>query len=899
MIVGRDAELASIDAALRDGRRLLITGGRGTGRSALLAEAARRHASAGATVLVVGALPGDRGVPGAGLQRLLHPVRDEAPVGLAFLWGTAHGAGHDVGAAVDALAARLAARGPVLWCVDDLERLDELSRTAILRQRHATVLATGATGATWATGDAGDTGNAGGSRNGGATGDTVLRPYLMIELDRLSPADATALLAGMPGLAGHPGARLVLAQAAGNPLALTELARNLVSGPPITPATTELPVPDRLRRALAPTVDDLDPVRMRAALLAAFAAETPGPATAAALAVLVSPDVWQWLVADGVLRPGRRRRFTHPVVRAAVIDRAGHAQRRDARHQLAALLPAGGPARAWHTAHAEPVPGETLAGVLDAAGGELLAAGRLRAAGYALGLAARLSGDPARALARQRRAAYSAHLAGEQAWSRQLAPPGTGAGVPGDATAVIDVPEIAPLLLRAWLRGDEDAREAVRDLLGSGRPVAGPIVAVWASAIVEDTDPDGAAERMLHQRVRPSRRDPMSPEQRQMVLGTIALARHETVAAVRYMSRSVELVAHGSLHEPIAHCGLAGARYDLGELDAAADHAVRTLAALGVPADAGSAGGASGFSGAIGAAGGASGFSGAIGAAAGRAEGSGVHDDLRAGALAVLASVAVLREDADAEEWVRRARAGLRPADQAAHDLRLVRAQGLIAGMRGRHELAFRRLRRLHHPDGRPVHHRLSDLGLADLARVAVILGRDDEVRPLVEAATPRIRALRSVRASAIHHRALALLAGTSEQAETYFRLALADPASDVWAVERALTRMDYAAWLRRRQRPAESRPLLEAARDVFAAAGLTAWQERAEAELAAAGPPSRPGLLTPQQHQVVMLAAQGLTNPQIAARLGLSARTVGIHLSRAYPILGVTRRSQLPLVMQ
>ncbi|SBT91738.1 regulatory protein, luxR family [Streptomyces sp. DI166] len=41
-------------------------------------------------------------------------------------------------------------------------------------------------------------------------------------------------------------------------------------------------------------------------------------------------------------------------------------------------------------------------------------------------------------------------------------------------------------------------------------------------------------------------------------------------------------------------------------------------------------------------------------------------------------------------------------------------------------------------------------------------------------------------------------------------------------------------------------------------------------------------------------LAARGLTNRQIGERLLLSPRTVGSHLYRSFPKLGVTARSQL-----
>ncbi|GAB4006445.1 hypothetical protein GCM10029992_57110 [Glycomyces albus] len=78
-------------------------------------------------------------------------------------------------------------------------------------------------------------------------------------------------------------------------------------------------------------------------------------------------------------------------------------------------------------------------------------------------------------------------------------------------------------------------------------------------------------------------------------------------------------------------------------------------------------------------------------------------------------------------------------------------------------------------------------------------------------------------------------------------------------------------------------------------------WAERAHGELAAFGGPraERRGggplaLLTPQELQVVQLASSGLTNKEIAARLYLSPRTVGHHLYKAYPKLGVIARGEL-----
>ena len=114
-----------------------------------------------------------------------------------------------------------------------------------------------------------------------------------------------------------------------------------------------------------------------------------------------------------------------------------------------------------------------------------------------------------------------------------------------------------------------------------------------------------------------------------------------------------------------------------------------------------------------------------------------------------------------------------------------------------------------------------------------------------------------------------------------------------------------YGSWLRRRRRVAESRRPLESAQAVFDALGAAAWSTRAMQELAATGrrtrrhEPDAWSKLSAQELQVAQLAAQGLTNRQIGERLYLSHRTVGSHLYRVFPKLGVQSRSQLHLALE
>jgi DNA-binding CsgD family transcriptional regulator len=109
-----------------------------------------------------------------------------------------------------------------------------------------------------------------------------------------------------------------------------------------------------------------------------------------------------------------------------------------------------------------------------------------------------------------------------------------------------------------------------------------------------------------------------------------------------------------------------------------------------------------------------------------------------------------------------------------------------------------------------------------------------------------------------------------------------------------------YGEWLRREGRRVDARERLRTAHEMFTAIGMEGFAERARRELLATGESVRRRSaemrdeLTPQEEQIARLARDGLSNPDIAARLFLSRRTVEWHLHNAFLKLGISSRKGL-----
>ena len=150
--------------------------------------------------------------------------------------------------------------------------------------------------------------------------------------------------------------------------------------------------------------------------------------------------------------------------------------------------------------------------------------------------------------------------------------------------------------------------------------------------------------------------------------------------------------------------------------------------------------------------------------------------------------------------------------------------------------------------------------------------------------------------------RARSLIEGVA--AETLYRESIGRLGRTRVRAELARAHLLYGEWLRRERRRAAAREQLRTAYDMLEAMGMEAFAERARRELAATGETARKRTvdtsteLTAQEARIARLARDGLSNPEIGARLFISARTVQYHLRQVFTKLGISSRSQLGRVL-
>jgi DNA-binding CsgD family transcriptional regulator len=192
----------------------------------------------------------------------------------------------------------------------------------------------------------------------------------------------------------------------------------------------------------------------------------------------------------------------------------------------------------------------------------------------------------------------------------------------------------------------------------------------------------------------------------------------------------------------------------------------------------------------------------------------------------------------------------------------------------------------------------------AELVEAAVRSGHNDvaadALRRLAERTTPS----GTDWARGVEARSRALLS-EGDTAERFYRESIESLGNTRVRTELARAHLMYGEWLRRERRRVDARAQLRIAHDMLEAMGMDAFAERARRELQATGETARKRTiatgdeqLTAQEAQIARMARDGLTNPEIAARLFISARTVQYHLRKVFAKLGIESRMQLDLVL-
>jgi ATP/maltotriose-dependent transcriptional regulator MalT len=194
---------------------------------------------------------------------------------------------------------------------------------------------------------------------------------------------------------------------------------------------------------------------------------------------------------------------------------------------------------------------------------------------------------------------------------------------------------------------------------------------------------------------------------------------------------------------------------------------------------------------------------------------------------------------------------------------------------------------------------RFSSWVAMELVEAAVRGGNTEHAMKALKRLSEDVRASGGGWALGVEARSRALLA-EGEAAESLYREAIERLRRTPLRVPVARAYLLYGEWLRRENRRVDSRVQLRAAHDPFTSIGMEAFAERARKELLATGEKARRRTvetrddLTAQERQIAQLARDGLSNPEIGARLFLSPRTVEWHLRKVFGKLGIHYRQEL-----
>ncbi|KAA0697121.1 helix-turn-helix transcriptional regulator [Neorhizobium sp. P12A] len=898
---GRDQDIVLIDQVIdrihEGGSTLVISGEPGIGKSALLEAARHRARESDMTVLSMTGVLAEVHLPFAALEQALRPLMKEA-VGLVPRQRSALLAAfgmHDdmatpdiflVALATLSLLTESAARKPILLVADDAQWLDEATYEVLafisrrLSSDPVVLFVAMREGFNRLFDDA---------------------STLRLRLSGLSDADAERLLdSHAPDLSADLRSRF-LKEASGNPLALLELPRDRRAED--ARDATWLPLTERLERAFSARLTDLPaPTRM----LLFVAAENDGTSLheilSAGEAVLgghVDVGAFTPAIAAKLIDIDEGEvRFRHPLVRSAMHQAADLATRQRIHAALATIVRDQLDRHLWHRAAATIGPDDELASEYDAMATRALRKGAVAMAIEVLEKAAALSSTTRARSDRFLRAAELAADLGQPelldrlllqvdfdqsdtivpvriGWCREISlspavdDPAKVSTLIGFATQARSegAKDLAMNFLwraaqRCWWSGASDeVRKRVLDAANRLElPEADPrLIAI--SAYVEPLRRGHEVYNELQGLSEIARGDPATARILGTIpnvvgafdLGTSLLA--EFTATLRAQGRLGELT-RVLLSRSWAEMETGNWIGAMREAEESALLAEETNEILWI-----------------------------------------------AGAAIVKAKLVGMQGNLDQSEAYA-AQADRQLLSVGANYMRVLLqiSRGVSAIGAGQHWKAYEQLKPIFGPADAVFVTGIEFLGIADFVEAAVFSGNAEAAQNIIDE-VERLSASRPVPwVETVLHYGRALLAAP-ENAEQFFLSGLG-PASVRFPFLRGRLLLAYGGWLRRQRRSTDARAPLRECRDIFDALDASPWGDRAREELRASGESSRRRSeymwekLTPQELHIAQLAADGLSNKEIGARLFLSHRTVGYHLHKIFSKTGVTSRSGLRPVL-
>jgi DNA-binding CsgD family transcriptional regulator len=896
---GRFEECRALDQLLdtaRAGRSssLVIRGEAGVGKTALLDYAAER--SSGCQVVRAGGVESESGFAFAGLlqvcggstlQRAEHlpsPQRDA----LWRAFGLADGPAPEtflVGLATLSLLSNAAEERPLICLIDDVQWLDRESVAAlafVARRLEAEPIAM-------------VFGVRAPSEEHGIDG----LPELALK--GLGAADARALLeATLPGGLDEQVRERIVAETRGNPLALLELPKGL------TPAELAggfgLPhahgLSSQIEQSFQRRVQSLPPETQRLLLLAA--ADAVGDATVIAQAAAqlgIDADAMVPAEDAELVEFGSRVRFRHPLARTASYQAATPHERRQVHAALAAAMdPEREPdRRAWHRAHAAAAPDENVAAELERSAVRAQARGGVTAAAAFLAQAAELTPEPAR---RGARALTAAQLKFE-------------AGAADAAEHLLAIAATSPLEALDLARV-ERLQAQIAFARSTGADAASLLSA--AAKRIEPLDTEMARETHLEALLAAVRSGSFAADESVLNAATVAVpSGEETARAIDLMLAAVvaRLTEGYESAQPTAARALAAfheegwSRENLAWWWLACQLAMDSWDNDGCEAIARALDRVARESGGLLVLPFALNYNAAHQVFRGE---FGVAEQLLQEAASVttatrnvpLADFSVLlyawRGDRQRTDAVRATLIEVGTARGEGLAVEVAEWAGAVLGNGlGDYAAARSAAERAYEQHG----FGFDGWVLPELIEAAV---RSDD-RPAAETAFERLieRSRNSTNewARGVEAAARALLTDGPE-AESHHLEAVDRLGVSGIRVLHARAHLNYGEWLRREGRRIDAREHLKAALGAFETMGADGFAERARRELRATGETVRKrtddtrGDLTPQEAQIARLASDRLTNPEIAAQLYLSPRTVEYHLRKVFQKLGISSRKEL-----